>query len=453
MRIVVLNGSPKGRNSVTLQYVHALQKVMPEHTFSTHHVAGEIRKLEKDPALLRAVADDVAGSDFVLWAFPVYYTLVPGQLKRFVELVEDGDIAPVFFDKASCALSTSIRFFDHSAHEYLHEISERWDMHAFAGYSCEMEDLLDAKKRQPFLEYFQGVFRLAQRRAWPRRRYDRTTPAPPRSMKLPIPAPLQGPARKVVLISTPEPEDSSLGRMLAYFKGCFPHPVDHWELTPEVLKSGCTGCLHCITNNVCAIQDACAGELRRAILQADAVVWAAPIRDVFLDARFKMFMDRRFIDGHCPVTEGKTLGMILSGPLRQLPAARFLLQSFADILGMRLFGPVTDEDPPEETARLLALMADSILQNDWPRPSPTFFTVAGRKLFRDFVWANSAIFPADHRFYKAHGMYDFPQHNLGKRVRNLGMKLAFGLPFVRREIQAKMIHFMVGPYQKVVEKL
>lgn len=453
MRIAILNGSPKGRSSVTLQYTNALQKKLPEHVFTAHHVAAEIRRLETDDKALDAVVNDIAGSDFILWAFPVYYTLVPGQLKRFIELVEEHDCAPAFSGKPSCALSTSIHFFDHTAHEYIHEISERWDMHAFPGYSCHMEDLRVEAKRQAFLDYFRATLHQAQVRAWPRRRYDRQTPVFPRPAKLPVPAPLSGPLRKVVLISSPQPEDSQLSRMIAYFKGCFPYPIEHWELTPEVLKSGCLGCLHCSVDNVCAIRDACSGELRDAILGADALVWAASIRDTFPDARFKMFLDRRFIDGHCPVSEGKTLGWILSGPLRQLPHTRLWMQSFADMLGMRLFGPVTDEDTPEETARLLTLLAHSILEDDLPQPSPNFFRVAGRKLFRDFVWSNSAIFPADHRFYREHDYYDFPQKNIPKRLQNLGLSLAFRLPFVRKAAWSKMIQYMVEPYRKTVEKL
>ena len=50
MKILVLNGSPKGDLSVTLQYVHYLQKVNPGCEFHTYNIAQQIRKIEKDPA-------------------------------------------------------------------------------------------------------------------------------------------------------------------------------------------------------------------------------------------------------------------------------------------------------------------------------------------------------------------------------------------------------------------
>ena len=453
MRIAVINGSPKGKNSVTLQYVRALQKRMPDCTFSPHHVGAEIRMLEKQPERLEAVVHDLQSCDFILWSFPVYYTLVPGQLKRFIELIEERGLAAGFAHKPACALSTSIRFFDHTAHEYLHEISERWDMHTFRGYSCHMEDLLQEEPRERFLAYFDGVFRLGRDRVWPRRRYARETPMVPRRIKLPVPSMLQGPPRRVVLVSTVEEKDSNLAKMIAYFKGCFPFAVSHFELNEETLRSGCLGCLHCSVDNQCAIKDRASGELRDAIHAADAIVYAAPIKDVFLDGRFKMFMDRRFIDGHCPVTHGKSLGVILSGPLRQLANTRFLLDALADMLGTPLLGPVTDEDPAEEVVRQLTSMADVILRGSALTTSPTFFTVGGMKLFRDFVYSNSAIFPADHRYYKKHKFYDFPQKQVGKRLQNLGLSFAFAVPQVRKVVWPRLIQYMLVPFQRVIEKL
>ena len=48
MRILVLNGSPKGKYSVTLQTVNYLQLLRPEHQFEILHVGQKIKSLEKD---------------------------------------------------------------------------------------------------------------------------------------------------------------------------------------------------------------------------------------------------------------------------------------------------------------------------------------------------------------------------------------------------------------------
>ena len=53
MRILVINCSPKGEYSVTLQTVRYLEKLYPQHTFDVLHAGQKIKSLEKDfaPAL------------------------------------------------------------------------------------------------------------------------------------------------------------------------------------------------------------------------------------------------------------------------------------------------------------------------------------------------------------------------------------------------------------------
>ena len=48
MNILVLNGSPKGKDSVTLQTVSYLQILYPAHNFEILHVGQRIKQLEKD---------------------------------------------------------------------------------------------------------------------------------------------------------------------------------------------------------------------------------------------------------------------------------------------------------------------------------------------------------------------------------------------------------------------
>ena len=48
MKILVLNGSPKGKYSITLQTMHYLEALHPEHTFEILHVGQIIKALEKN---------------------------------------------------------------------------------------------------------------------------------------------------------------------------------------------------------------------------------------------------------------------------------------------------------------------------------------------------------------------------------------------------------------------
>ncbi|HOH74117.1 MAG TPA: NAD(P)H-dependent oxidoreductase, partial [Syntrophales bacterium] len=116
MIIAVLNGSPKGELSVTLQYVRYLQKIHPEHDYRIFSVARQIGKLERDERAFGGIMDQVAAADAVIWSFPLYYCLVCSQYKRFIELIFAGGRQEAFRGKYALALSTSVHFFDHTAH-------------------------------------------------------------------------------------------------------------------------------------------------------------------------------------------------------------------------------------------------------------------------------------------------------------------------------------------------
>ena len=58
---------------------------------------------------------------------------------------------------------------------------------------------------------------------------------------------------------------------------------------------------------------------------------------------------------------------------------------------------------------------------------------------------------ADHKFYKAQGLYDFPQK---KKKQVLQMKLVGGLlslPGAQKTMLRQMNRFIIAPYQKVLE--
>ena len=69
MKIVVLNGSPKGNHGVTLQYVRFLEKKYKQHTFHVLNVAHDIRKIEADGPLFDEIIDIIRAADAVIWAF------------------------------------------------------------------------------------------------------------------------------------------------------------------------------------------------------------------------------------------------------------------------------------------------------------------------------------------------------------------------------------------------
>ena len=85
MKVLIINGSPRGRFSVTLQSCLYLEQTFPEHEFEFLNAGSGIHVFERDTSGATAA---VASSDLLLFAYPVYDFLVPSQLHRFIELLK-----------------------------------------------------------------------------------------------------------------------------------------------------------------------------------------------------------------------------------------------------------------------------------------------------------------------------------------------------------------------------
>ncbi len=215
MEILVLNGSPKGDNSVTMQYVAFLAKKNPAAKYTIVNIAQLGQQLERDSAAFAAVIGQVRRADAVLWAFPLYYLLVHGNYKRFIELVAERGAQDAFRGKYAASLSTSIRFFDHTAHIYINAIADDWGMRYYGRYSAAMDDLF-APAEQGRLLAFAAGFRAAVSGGQPTVRVHPPL-APVAHSYAPGPAapPVDPGGKKVLIVSDAAPDEPGLAAMVA----------------------------------------------------------------------------------------------------------------------------------------------------------------------------------------------------------------------------------------------
>ena len=58
---------------------------------------------------------------------------------------------------------------------------------------------------------------------------------------------------------------------------------------------------------------------------------------------------------------------------------------------------------------------------------------------------------ADHKFYKKHGIYDFPQKKVGTILKMKLVGTLLSMPSVKKKMGNKMNDAMIEPYKKVIE--
>ena len=460
MRILVLNGSPKGDMSITMQYVAFLQKMNPEHTLKIINIAQQIKKIEQSESAFNEIVEEIKNADGLLWAFPLYVFLVHSQYKRFIELIHERKNTDAFRGKYTAVLTTSIHFFDHTAHQYMRGICEDLDMNFCDSFSAGMRDIFKESERNNLMKFFNGFLDAVERKAPCAKLYE------PLNDNIPEYTPGQGkitagaigPKRKIVIVTDAEEHQVNLLRMIGHFAAQFAELPEVVNLHQIDIKGSCLGCISCGYDNRCVYtgRDGFI-DMYNSLKTADILIFAGTIRDRYLSSLWKTFFDRAFFNTHMPSFAGKQLAFLVSGPLRQLPNLRQILEAYTEHQQANLAGIVTDEQPESsatDTAlQELALRSLNYAECSYKRPT-TFLGVGGIKIFRDEIWGPLRFpFVADHQYYKRHGVYDFPQNDYASRIRNSFLGLLAKFPAIRKEFYGpKMTEYMIKDYKMFVER-
>ena len=57
---------------------------------------------------------------------------------------------------------------------------------------------------------------------------------------------------------------------------------------------------------------------------------------------------------------------------------------------------------------------------------------------------------ADHKFYKQHGIYDFPPEETRHHLEDAPCGALMAVPAIQKKAKGKMTEAMVAPYEKVI---
>ena len=445
MKILVLNGSPKGSNSITLQTCLYLQKRYPAHDFEILHVGSRIKSLEKD---FSPAAEAIEKADVLLFSYPVYTFIAPCQLHRFIELLKDAQLD--LSGKFASQITTSKHFYDITAHQYIQDNCMDLGLKYIRGLSADMDDLLRKEGQNHACAFFDYL-------CWSMEKgFHEPSPAPvaphiPVAVEIPIEENVPK-AGDVVIVTDCEPDNIQLDAMIRRFRAVLPRKtriVNIWEYP---LKGGCLGCFNCAVSGKCIYTDNFDSYLRNEIQTADAIVYAFTIRDHSMGARFKMYDDRQFCNGHRTVTIGMPIGYLVSGKLSAEQNLRTILEARAQVGGNFLSGIATDEADPNGVIDALADTLIYALEHRYVPPQ-NFYGIGGMKVFRDLIWLMQGMMKADHKFYKAHGQYDFPQ----KQWPTMLKMYLVGALLSNEKLKAKMGNAMnegmLAPYKKVLDSI
>jgi multimeric flavodoxin WrbA len=454
MKIVVLNGSPKGDVSVTMQYIAYLGKKFPEHSYEILNIAKDIKKIEKDSSVWNRIIDAIRSADMVIWAFPLYYLLVCSQYKRFIELVFLRNAQEAFAGKYTVSFSTSIHFFDQTAHEYMHAISDDLGMNYLGFYSAEMQDLLSFGERERVETFASLVFSETAEKI----PVQRVNPPLVASAFVYEPGPVHKQVdtgmKKVVIVTDSDGCAPNLPVMTERIRNAFSGPVEVINLHDVNISGGCTGCCQCGYDNSCIYTDGYEEFFLKKLAPADIIILAGAVRDRYLSSTWKQFFDRSFFLGHIPALDGKQVGFVICGPFHRLPHLKEALTGWTDNGRCHALFVSDEVSESQELDGLLDAMAERLVRGSESGyiPPQTFYGVGGHKIFRDFVYARSRlVFQADYRYFAHHDLFDFPQAEYKIRLMNAILIPLTRIPGFRKNVFTKIKYHMTAPFRPVLE--
>lgn len=445
MNILVLNASPKGQNSTTVHTALYIQALHPEHDFTFLPVGQRIKRIEKDFSPVRAALQK---AELILFCYPVYTFIAPYQLHRLIELIKADGVD--LTGKFASQITTSKHFYDVTAHRYVEENCLDLGMKVVRGLSADMEDLLAEQGQKEARDFFDhllfscehGVFVPPLGKAPKREKhvYQPTLPATPKQT-----------GKDVVIVTNCAQDDENLQHMIADFRAVLPYESRVVNVRQFPFAGGCLGCFGCAVTGQCVYKDGFDRFLRETIQTADGFVYAFTISDHYTHSSFKCFDDRQFCNGHRTVTHGTPIAYLISGDYRYESNLRMILEGRSEVGGNTLCGVATDEGDTAKDIRAVAENLAFVMEKKVTRPA-NFYGVGGMKIFRDLIYVMQGLMKADHRFYKQHGIYDFPQKQKKRiwQMRLVGSLMA--IPSVQKQAKGKMTEAIVGPYQKVIEQ-
>lgn len=443
MNILVLNGSPKGKNSITLQTVKYLRKLHPEHSYKVIHVGQCIKKLENDFSTAAAL---LRKADLLLFSYPVYTFIAPSQLHRFIELLKESGLS--LEGKPATQITTSKHFYDVTAHNYIQENCQDMGMRFIRGLSADMEDLLTKRGQKEARDFFDFVLWSIETE-----NYEPVRQPICESRHMPVEVPQNDGTEKtgdVVIVTDCAERDEQLKSMIERFRAVLPIRTRIVNIREYPFRGGCLGCFHCAVSGKCVYIDGFDEFLRGDIQTAQAIVYAFTIKDHSMGAVFKCYDDRQFCNGHRTVTMGMPMGYLVSGNYQMEKNLQMIVEGRAQVGGNFLAGVATDEEDPNLEIDKMAAALSYALEHQYVPPQ-NFYGIGGMKIFRDLIWLMQGMMKADHKFYKEHGQYDFPQKQCGTMLKMYLVGALLSSPKIKAQMGNMMNEGMLAPYKKVLK--
>lgn len=464
MNVSVLNFSPKGNHSITLQYSKFIAKHYINDKFEFINIGSHIKNgtpLQDISHIMQCISK----SDLIMFAYPVYNCLPPSHLFEFFELLSE-EQKNVFNGKCAVQLTTSKHSFDNFAHMYVDLLCADLRMKTCKGFSADLDDLMHKDKQKELLQYWEYVHMIYDSSSFDTA-YSNNKVLPEHYKKVSNASVKKDSSRQVVIVSDhnlndEEHKNSSLTNMVNDFIDIVPYSVKLINLS-DYIDKGCYGCLSCCPEGKCVQKDGFQQMHESVIKNADAIIFAGKIKNHYLGSLFKKYDEREYYNGNRTLGKVKTFGYIISGNYSQ----EYLLQNILNARSEQHFatfaGVATDEHSTYSQLVSLCNKISYCVENSFVQPGG-FYKNAKINAFKNLISDMRGVMKKDYGFFKENGFFYNPVKSLKKivgmgvigslsKVPKIGEKIMEGFSDASSDSQKKIvkdsyIDEFINPYKK-----
>ncbi|MFI3229876.1 MAG: NAD(P)H-dependent oxidoreductase [Bacillota bacterium] len=444
MKICVVNGSPRGKYSVTIHTSLYIEKKWgADDEFNYLNVGQGIKGHEKNFA---RATEALTNADLIVFSYPVYTFLVPYQLHRFFELIKENKVD--LTGKMVTQICTSKHFYDVTAHNFVKENCFDLGMNYIKGLSADMDDLTRVKGQQEVDSFWSFVKYSAENKVF-EQPIPRVASAICESQAEIVEVQKVDSKKRTIIITNIVEGDTKLRTMIDDYKKAYKYPTVELNIANLPLIGGCLGCFGCTGTAQCVYKDGFQEFYLKEVLGADAIVYAFTIKDHSMGATFKRYDDRQFFNGHRTMSMGVPVAYVINGDYYAEHNLRTVVEARAEVGHNYMAGVIIDNNSMLSTvAKVEYAMEKGV------NIPPNFYGVGGMKIFRDLIYIMRGMMSADHKFYKAHGFYDdLPQKQKTRMIMMLLVGRMYSNPKIKAKMGSKLNEGIVMPYKKVLDSI
>lgn len=453
MKIVVLNGSPKGDNSTTLQSIKYLEKHFTHFEIVVHNIGEKISSFEKNVHNFKRIINNIEMCNMVIFLSPVYDSFVPSQLIKFFEIVFEKKVEDSFRGKFASVFLSSNKIMDNFAENYIHQMCDSLEMKFVTTYHSHRDDLFSDDGRANILNFGKQIDFAKKTNIFQEEKYNkyinitRTYSPPLIKQETPVHS------FNIALVTNVFDRSSNLEYMIKAFVRLMPCAVNIINLNDYSFSAGCNNCENCVY-----LDEYCDNNLelefyKKYLDKADAIIFAFDIKHHYFDYRLKSIYDKTFIYRNSQNSKPKVVGYLVGGPLSREPNLSEYIVANSRAHRSIFAGVATDESGVDNvTTKSVDDLAKMIIWSLCNNVKPTcdYFEKSYNQLFQDYIYDNRHIFKSIHNKFDKNKLYYFDNYHYSPAM--FFERIFYKIKHTRAILFSKKTDKLIEKYEKIIDK-